>query len=221
MSERKQENDEVSGTYPITIGGFSVNVNRKPDYNLLKLNEFHDIMPIYDGGNGNNVYLNLTNRGSGSDSTMMTLGNSVLRNLYIKGSKEMTEEEYYKIFTDTKKKDAEQLVRKIYANGFEKPSPVQTITIPEIIRGADTIVQFKSGTGKTLSFLIGTLWNFDINDDALQYIYITSSHEVATQIYKQVVDLLPKDANVSLCIGQKRQIPKLWVAFHPQLPHRH
>lgn len=208
MSDTNQENEEVSGTYPLNIGGFVININRKPNYNLYKLSEFDNLMPSYEN---NEICLKLSKRES--DAAMMHLGNSVIRNLYIKDSKEMEREEYLKTFIEIKKKDTNNLLGRIYAMGFEKPSPVQEITIPEIIRGADTIVQFKSGTGKTLSFLVGTLWNFDINDDALQFIFITSSHEVATQICRQVVDLLPKNANISLCIGQKKTNTKAMGGF--------
>lgn len=208
MNEQNLENEDVSGTYPLHIGGFKININRKPNYNLYKLIEFSDLLPFYNEGE---IYLKLSKQEN--DTALMPLGDATIRNLYIKDSKEMNREEYFNTFVDLKNKDVNKLLGRIYAMGFEKPSPVQVITIPEIIRGADTIVQFKSGTGKTLSFLVGTLWNFDIADDALQYIYITSSHEVATQIYKQVIDLLPTNASVSLCIGQKKTNTKTMGGF--------
>ena len=79
------------------------------------------------------------------------------------------------------------------------------MVIPELIQGRDALIQFKAGTGKTHAFLFGLLWHFDPADDALQYIYISTSHEVATQIYEQAVFLLPKVTNVVLCIGQKKE----------------
>lgn len=196
----KEENrEEESKTYPLNIGGFKVNVNRKPNYNLYKLTEFVDLIPIYNNGE---IYLKLSKQEN--DTALMHLGDASIRNLYIKDHEGMTKEEYYKKFIEIKEQAINKLIGRIYAMGFEKPSPVQVITIPEMIRGADTIVQFKSGTGKTLSFMVGSLWNFDIDDDVLQFIFITSSHEVATQIYKQIIDLLPNNAEVCLCIGQKK-----------------
>merc|ERR1712100_238744 len=43
----------------------------------------------------------------------------------------------------------EDLLRGIYAYGFEKPSTIQQRGIVPIVRGHDTIAQAQSGTGKT------------------------------------------------------------------------
>ena len=69
-----------------------------------------------------------------------------------------------------------------------------------LINGQDAIIQFQSGTGKTLTFLIGLLWGFDPQNACLQYIFLTSTHQVATQIFELIQKLLPA-ANLSLCIG--------------------
>lgn len=51
----------------------------------------------------------------------------------------------------------EDLLRGIYAYGFEKPSTIQQRAILPIVKGHDTIAQAQSGTGKTATFSIGTL----------------------------------------------------------------
>ena len=51
----------------------------------------------------------------------------------------------------------EQLLRGMYAYGFNKPSAVQQRAILPIIRGRDVIVQSQSGTGKTCVFTLGAL----------------------------------------------------------------
>ena len=43
----------------------------------------------------------------------------------------------------------EELMRGIYAYGFEKPSAIQQRAIVPIIQGRDVIAQAQSGTGKT------------------------------------------------------------------------
>merc|ERR1712199_119553 len=50
----------------------------------------------------------------------------------------------------------EDLLRGIYAYGFEKPSTIQQRGIVPIVRGHDTIAQAQSGTGKTATFTMGT-----------------------------------------------------------------
>ena len=48
----------------------------------------------------------------------------------------------------------ENILRGVYAYGFEKPSAIQVKAIPKIIAGGDTIAQAQSGTGKTGAFSI-------------------------------------------------------------------
>ena len=50
------------------------------------------------------------------------------------------------------------LLRGIYANGFEKPSPIQAKGISPMIQKKDIIAQAQSGTGKTGCFCIGLLF---------------------------------------------------------------
>ena len=46
------------------------------------------------------------------------------------------------------------LLKGIYAYGFEAPSAIQSRAIMQIISGRDTIAQAQSGTGKTATFLL-------------------------------------------------------------------
>ena len=58
------------------------------------------------------------------------------------------------------------ILRGIFAYGFEKPSPIQQKAILPIINGKDIIAQAQSGTGKTAAFAIGALAiiNLEINN---------------------------------------------------------
>uniref|UniRef100_A0A673VMR5 RNA helicase n=1 Tax=Suricata suricatta TaxID=37032 RepID=A0A673VMR5_SURSU len=56
----------------------------------------------------------------------------------------------------------EDLLRGIYAYGFEKPSAIQQRAIKQIIKGRDVIAQSQSGTGKTATFSISVLQCLDI-----------------------------------------------------------
>lgn len=51
----------------------------------------------------------------------------------------------------------DNLLRGIYAYGFEKPSPIQQKSICSVAKGIDVIGQAQSGTGKTGAFSIGML----------------------------------------------------------------
>merc|ERR1712166_861526 len=51
----------------------------------------------------------------------------------------------------------EDLLRGIYAYGFEKPSAIQQRAIIPCVQGRDVIAQAQSGTGKTATFSISVL----------------------------------------------------------------
>jgi translation initiation factor 4A len=51
----------------------------------------------------------------------------------------------------------EELLRGIYAYGFERPSAIQQRAIVPSIKGLDMIAQAQSGTGKTATFSIAIL----------------------------------------------------------------
>lgn len=55
----------------------------------------------------------------------------------------------------------ENLLRGIYAYGYESPSAVQSRAIVQICKGRDTIAQAQSGTGKTATFAISILQVID------------------------------------------------------------
>lgn len=55
----------------------------------------------------------------------------------------------------------EELLRGIYAYGFEKPSAIQQRAIVPCVKGHDVIAQAQSGTGKTATFSISILQQID------------------------------------------------------------
>ena len=57
----------------------------------------------------------------------------------------------------------EDLLRGIYAYGFEKPSAIQQRGIVPVLQGRDTIAQAQSGTGKTATFSVAILQSVDMD----------------------------------------------------------
>ena len=76
------------------------------------------------------------------------------------------------------------LLRGIYAHGFEKPSEIQKRGIVPIKNGNDLMAQAQSGTGKTGTFCIGALTKIDITLMKPQVIVIVPTRELAQQIEK-------------------------------------
>ena len=64
------------------------------------------------------------------------------------------------------------LLRGIYAYGFEVPSEIQKKGILPIINGKDIIAQAQSGSGKTGCFSVGTLQSIDTSQNTIQAIII-------------------------------------------------
>lgn len=77
----------------------------------------------------------------------------------------------------------EDLLRGIYCYGFEKPSYIQQKSIIPLYKGYDIIAQSQSGTGKTGSFLIGTLQKIDRNLNKTQALILSPTRELSQQIY--------------------------------------
>ena len=76
------------------------------------------------------------------------------------------------------------LLRGIFAYGFEKPSPIQQKAIKPIILGKDVVAQAQSGTGKTATFTIGALANLDININSTQILVLSPTKELTIQTAK-------------------------------------
>jgi len=74
------------------------------------------------------------------------------------------------------------LLRGIYAYGFEKPSEIQKKGIVPIATGYDLIAQAQSGTGKTGTFTIGSLARIDPSVKAVQVLCLVPTRELAQQI---------------------------------------
>ena len=102
----------------------------------------------------------------------------------------MTEEENIPIFNNWDDLNLKpELLRGIYAYGFEKPSPIQSRAIHPIIQGYDLIAQAQSGTGKTGSFTIGALSRIDITSNTNQVLILVPTHELAHQITAVITQL--------------------------------
>ena len=62
--------------------------------------------------------------------------------------------------------------------GFLRPSPVQWSALPMASLGVDMVVQAKSGTGKTLVFVVSALRMVKLENDCVQVILIAPTREI-------------------------------------------
>jgi translation initiation factor 4A len=89
-----------------------------------------------------------------------------------------------------------EVLRGIYAFGFEEPSEIQKKAIVPMIAGRDILAQAQSGSGKTGTFAIGTLNQVDTSKSYTQGLILAPTHELAKQI-----------ANVVSSIGDSMNPP--------------
>ena len=76
----------------------------------------------------------------------------------------------------------DNLLRGIYAHGFEKPSMIQRKAIVPIREGRDVLAQAQSGTGKTGAFSIGSMCRVDPTLKKPQILVLVPTRELAQQI---------------------------------------
>jgi translation initiation factor 4A len=96
----------------------------------------------------------------------------------------------------------EDLLRGIYAYGFEKPSAIQQRAIKPVILGHDVIAQAQSGTGKTATFAISILNKLDLGLRECQALVLAPTRELANQICKCMTALSDfMNVRVHSCVG--------------------
>ena len=115
----------------------------------------------------------------------------------------------------------ENILRGIYAHGFEKPSAIQESAIPKMITGNDLIAQAQSGTGKTGAFSIGALCRIDESIQTIQSIILVPTRELADQVTKVITDLssytnvtilkVIGGTNINLCRDELNKNPHIVV----------
>ncbi|XP_063946795.1 eukaryotic initiation factor 4A-15-like isoform X2 [Daucus carota subsp. sativus] len=76
----------------------------------------------------------------------------------------------------------ENLLRGIYAFGFEKPSAIQQLGIVPFCKGLDVIQQAESGIGKSVIFCSGVLQQLDYDVVECQALVLAPTRELAQQI---------------------------------------
>ena len=90
------------------------------------------------------------------------------------------------------------LLRGIYAYGFEKPSPIQEKAILPLISGRDLIAQAQSGTGKTAAFTIASLQLIDLSISKTQVLILSPTRELCIQTAEVVKGISSMMKNIKI-----------------------
>jgi superfamily II DNA/RNA helicase len=115
----------------------------------------------------------------------------------------------------------EDILRGVYAYGFEKPSAIQVKAIPHIIEGSDIVAQAQSGTGKTGAFSIGSLCRIDETKSETQLLVLAPTRELANQVHQVITEITSYTkitccqcvggSNVSMCAEDLRKNPHVVI----------
>lgn len=95
---------------------------------------------------------------------------------------------------------SEEVQKAIADMGFEEATPIQSQSIPHILKGSDVIGQAQTGTGKTCAFGIPAIEMLDPDSEGIQVLVLCPTRELAIQTseelksvskYKKGVRILP------------------------------
>ncbi|XVE82972.1 hypothetical protein DITRI_Ditri16bG0048700 [Diplodiscus trichospermus] len=89
-----------------------------------------------------------------------------------------------------------RLIRALLKKGVDKPFPIQRVAIPLILQGKDVVAQARTGTGKTLAYLLPLLQKLFQSDASTKSrlapggFILVPSRELCQQVYKEAVSLI-------------------------------
>ncbi len=78
---------------------------------------------------------------------------------------------------------APELVRAVTELGYEEPTPIQQLAIPEALAGKDVLGKAQTGTGKTAAFMLPTLHHLR-GKEGLKALVLCPTRELAIQVYE-------------------------------------
>ncbi|HKK82797.1 MAG TPA: DEAD/DEAH box helicase [Atribacterota bacterium] len=85
---------------------------------------------------------------------------------------------------------SEEVIEAISKKGFEEPTPIQTLTIPAMLRDdTNIIVQAQTGTGKTAAFGLPLIEMIDPKQRSVQAMIVTPTRELAIQVSEEISSL--------------------------------
>jgi Superfamily II DNA and RNA helicases len=89
------------------------------------------------------------------------------------------------------------LIDRAAALGFETPTPVQSEALGVVLQGRDAIVQAKTGSGKTLSYMLPLLAMLEPRS-SVQALVLLPTRELASQVAIVARRLLAADFQVKI-----------------------
>ena len=88
--------------------------------------------------------------------------------------------------------------------GYQNMTPIQALSLPDILAGKDVIGQGKTGSGKTAAFGLGLLEKLNVKRFRIQSLILCPTRELADQVAKEIRKLARAIHNIkvlTLCGG--------------------
>lgn len=82
--------------------------------------------------------------------------------------------------------------------GFESMTPIQAQSLPVILTDKDVIAQAKTGSGKTVAFGVGLLWNIKTSSKNPSSLVLCPTRELAEQISVELRKLARRTPNLKI-----------------------
>ncbi len=112
----------------------------------------------------------------------------------------------------------ENIIKTLNKNGIKNPTQIQIESIPAILNNKDVIGEAKTGTGKTLAFLLPIFQNISKESKTTQVLIVSPTRELAIQITEEANKLnANNEINILAAYGGKdvgSQIKKLQNNIH-------
>ena len=81
-----------------------------------------------------------------------------------------------------------EMLAAVEAKGFERPTPIQKLTIPLLLAGDhDIIAQSQTGTGKTAAYGLPILQQLTRGAGGVQAIVLVPTRELALQVTEELI----------------------------------
>ncbi|MDO5845966.1 MAG: DEAD/DEAH box helicase [Methanocorpusculum sp.] len=93
---------------------------------------------------------------------------------------------------------SEELLQAVSDMGFEEPTPIQVMAIPQILEGNDVTGQAQTGTGKTAAFGIPIIEKLDSENKSVQALVLSPTRELTIQTAEEFSRLMKYKKGLSV-----------------------
>jgi ATP-independent RNA helicase DbpA len=104
-----------------------------------------------------------------------------------------------------------EFLNNIQSLDYQKMTPIQAQSLPDILEGKDLLAQAKTGSGKTAAFAIGLLHKLEVQTYQTQSLVLCPTRELAEQVSNEIRRLarsIPNTKLLTLC-GGKPMAPQI------------